>query len=95
MTDKYPISRGEFLQLAADCFDGDDEDFYLDDDQNFFLDDELDDESAFNFDCGFAPGEGCSMIGSEDCDFDCPYRDELMKHPAYPNCDLLASDYSM
>lgn len=48
-----------------------------------------------NFDCGFIPGQGCNMIATEECDFDCPYREELMKHPAYPNCDLLASDYSM
>jgi hypothetical protein len=92
MTDKYPISRGEFLQLASDCFDGEDGDFYLDDGQNFFLDHELDDESGF--DCGFIPGEGCSMIGTEDCEFECPYSYNLMRHPAYPNCDLLASDYS-
>ncbi|MEH2243962.1 hypothetical protein [Nostoc sp.] len=56
--------------------------FYEEDDQEF----------DSEFDCGFIPGEGCSMIGTEDCDFDCPYRDELMKHPAYPNVDLSTLD---
>jgi hypothetical protein len=37
------------------------------------------------FDCGFSPGLGCSLIGSEECDFECPYRDDLFKHPDYPN----------
>lgn len=46
------------------------------------------------FDCGFVPGQGCSRT-TEECNFDCPYREQLLKHPAYPNCDLRASDYSM
>lgn len=53
------------------------------------------DEDSEEFDCGFITGQGCSMAVSVECDIDCPYREELMKHPAYPNCDLLASDYSM
>lgn len=65
------------------------------DDPDYELINDWDDGSIEPFDCGFIPGEGCSMVATEDCDFDCPYRDELMKHPAYPNCDLLASDYSM
>lgn len=30
--------------------------------------------------CGWLPpelGGGCSIVGSEYCDFDCPFRDEL------------------
>lgn len=91
MTDEYPVyarlSPQKALQLGGDYFDWEDNDDY-DDDDVFLVEDG-------QFDCGFVTGEGCSMAGTEDCDFDCPYRDELMKHPAYPNCDLLASDYSM
>lgn len=65
------------------------------DEYDYCEEDDFDDEENEEFDCGFVTGEGCSMAGSEDCDFECPYRDNLMKHPAYPNCDLLASDYSM
>lgn len=83
MTDEYPVYAGlspqKALQLGGDYFDWDD----------------YEEDEHFDFDCGFVTGEGCSMAGTEDCDFDCPYRDALMKHPAYPNCDLLASDYSM
>ncbi len=25
-------------------------------------------------DCGWTPGGGCSMAGSEECDFECPNR---------------------
>lgn len=86
MTDEYPvyakISPQKALQLGGDYFNWDDYDYCEEDNE---------DEQ---FDCGFVTGEGCSMAGTEDCDFDCPYADELMKHPAYPNCDLLASDYS-
>lgn len=82
-TSEYPVyaklSREKALQLGHD-------DVYWEYEE---------DSHSEEFDCGFIPGEGCSMVGSEDCDFDCPYRDELMKHPAYPNVDLLASDYSM
>ncbi len=86
--DKYPVyaqlPREKLLQMGGDYFDWDDYDY-----------EEGDELSEPEFDCGFITGEGCSMAGTEDCDFDCPYRDELMKHPAYPNCDLLASDYSL
>jgi hypothetical protein len=40
-----------------------------------------------DFDCGFVPGHGCQLAGTEDCDFDCPYRDSLTSHPSYPNVD--------
>ncbi len=26
--------------------------------------------------CGFIPDRGCSKAGSEDCDFECPFRDD-------------------
>lgn len=49
-------------------------------------DDDEDDEESF--DCGFIPGYGCQLGGSEECDFECPYRDELENHPDYPNVTL-------
>jgi len=50
-----------------------------DDEQNDFFDDESDE---FDFDCGAMYGlkgepMGCSRAGSEDCDWDCPYRAEV------------------
>lgn len=50
------------------------------------VDDDEPDEDEF--DCGFVVGEGCAMAGTEDCDFDCPWRDRLIASPYYPNCDL-------
>lgn len=58
----------------------------FDDDQEWSDDDfdECDDEPSksydLNFDeCGFIPGEGCLLVGSEDCELDCPYRDAYYK----------------
>lgn len=31
------------------------------------------------FDCGWVRGQGCTMAGSEICDFDCPHRDDFLK----------------
>ncbi|BAS59890.1 hypothetical protein NIES2135_20450 [Leptolyngbya boryana NIES-2135] len=42
-------------------------------------------EGEEEFDCGFVPGFGCNYAGSEDCDFDCPYRGKLTSHSNYPN----------
>ena len=28
-----------------------------------------------SFDCGLMPSGKCSMVGTEDCDFECPWRD--------------------
>jgi len=86
---EYPVyaklSEQKALQLGGDYFySEDDEDTF--DVEDVLLTDEY-------FDCGFVPGEGCLMVGTEECDFDCPYRDELMKCPAYPNVDFLASDF--
>lgn len=48
----------------------------------FELDDDFEGDGEFDFDCGamYGPkGEpmGCSMAGSEDCDWACPYRAEV------------------
>ena len=59
------------------------------DDPDYYLTDELDDEDFEKwFDCGFVSGEGCLLGGSEECDFECPYRDELLAHPDFPNVKL-------
>lgn len=31
------------------------------------------------FDCGWVPGIGCQMAGTEECDFECPFRDDNHK----------------
>src|SRR5262245_56865014 len=36
-------------------------------------DDPADDEEDW-FDCGWVRGVGCTMAGSEECDWECPYR---------------------
>ncbi len=38
-----------------------------------------DDDDEYEFDCGFYPGAGtCSKAGSEECDWDCPYRQQYI-----------------
>ena len=56
------------------------DEFYGFDDPDF--DDEQDYDGETDFDSGamYGPkGEpmGCSMAGSEDCDWDCPYREDV------------------
>lgn len=34
---------------------------------------EMDEDEAFlSFQCGFIPGQGCTLAGTEDCDWECP-----------------------
>lgn len=43
---------------------------------NYDPDPDADDEDAFGYlmdECGQSPGGGCSMAGSEYCDFECPF----------------------
>lgn len=61
-------------------------DFYLEHDDE--LCDDRDDDYEVGFDCGFIPGYGCQLAGTEDCDFDCPHRDALTNHPDYPNVTI-------
>ncbi len=45
-----------------------------DDDFDEYYDPGLDDEED-DFDCGFDPKSGiCSYVGSEECEWECPYR---------------------
>ena len=48
------------------------EDF--DDDDDGLPDDEEEDFSN----CGWMPGGGCSLAGSEECDLECPNRDSMI-----------------
>jgi hypothetical protein len=52
---------------------------YLEDDDSDYPasgrgDDWDDDEDEF--DCGWVRGVGCQLAGTEECDFECPFRDE-------------------
>ena len=54
-----------------DFYDGEDDDYDLDDS-----------DGEFDFDCGAMYGMkgepmGCSMAGSEDCDWECPNRERV------------------
>ena len=59
------------------------DEFYGFDDSDFDTDaEDYDEDGEFEFDCGAMRDMsgrmvGCSMAGSEDCDFDCPYRESV------------------
>lgn len=57
--------------LVDPCFEG--ERRYDPDDWNE-NEDWNDDEEWF--DCGWVRGVGCTLAGTESCDFDCPFREE-------------------
>ncbi len=41
---------------------------------------DYEDDEDPDFDCGWTPeGGGCSLAGTEDCDFECPYRDDMIR----------------
>jgi len=44
------------------------------DDEDYGWDDDVDDEPEF--DCGWVCGVGCQLAGTEECDFECPFRDD-------------------
>ncbi len=37
-----------------------------------------DDEEDWGFECGEDVNGGCSLAGSEECDFECPNRDAMI-----------------
>jgi hypothetical protein len=46
------------------------------------FDEQDEDDGEFDFDCGAMYGMkgeplGCGKVGSEECDFECPYREEV------------------
>ena len=38
--------------------------------------DDWDDDDEETFDCGWVRGVGCQLAGTEECDFECPFRDD-------------------
>jgi hypothetical protein len=38
-----------------------------------------DDDDDGEFDCGWVRGVGCQLAGTEECDFECPHRDDNYK----------------
>jgi hypothetical protein len=41
-----------------------------------------------SFECGFIPGVGCGLAGTEDCDWECPFRKDLIANVNYPDCGI-------
>lgn len=37
------------------------------------------DDDEPEFDCGWVRGVGCTLAGTEECDFECPFRDDNYK----------------
>lgn len=58
--------------MADPCFE--DERSYPGDD---WPNDEQDDDEYF--DCGWVRGQGCTMAGTEECDWECPHRRDFEK----------------
>ena len=46
-------------------------------DEDEVIESEINGGDEEDFDCGYVRGEGCSLAGTEECDFECPYRDVL------------------
>ncbi|WP_298164995.1 hypothetical protein [Novosphingobium sp.] len=45
----------------------------LSDDMDSDEPEEMDEDEAFlSYQCGFIPGHGCTLAGTEDCDWECP-----------------------
>jgi hypothetical protein len=40
---------------------------------------EVEDDSDAELICGALPEGGCSMVGTEWCDWSCPFSDEIMR----------------
>lgn len=53
-------------------------DAYDDDVRDYEYPDEHDDDEEW-FDCGWVRGMGCTMAGSEICDWECPHRRDFEK----------------
>ena len=69
MSDYLPDgATDEQYSTAPDYLDQQDDDDGLDPSE---------DEEDYS-DCGWTPGGGCSMAGSEECDFECPNRDSMI-----------------
>lgn len=49
------------------------------DDGNYQGDGWDDGETDEYYDCGWVRGVGCTLAGTEECDFECPFRDDNYK----------------
>lgn len=49
------------------------------DEENEIDDFDDDDDGELPFDCHMGPDGLCGAAGSEDCDFECPYRSDYEK----------------
>lgn len=68
----------EEMNWSNDDFD---DDFSFDDDHGLDCDCEQCDDERAELECGELPerlGGGCTMTGTEHCDFDCPFRDRVL-----------------
>ena len=73
------MTREDDEEDMSDYFDGDDCNDYPDD-HGLDCDCEQCDEERAERECGELPerlGGGCTMTGTEHCDFDCPFRDRV------------------
>lgn len=63
------------------------------------LDDDEDDDDVWDINCGMGPG-GCSLAGTEWCDWSCPHSDEAPHNkrakrkplPLFDDVDYLMSE---
>lgn len=65
--------------MVDPCFE--DERMYADDDYP-------DDDDEPEFDCGWVRGMGCTMAGSEECDWECPHRRDFERGMALTRARL-------
>lgn len=64
--------------MSNDYFMDVNHNLYLEELEQYWLSDLDDEDWEIPFDCGYDPETGiCSKAGSEDCDWDCPYRQAL------------------
>ena len=49
-------------------------------DEDDLWEDETDEWEEALANCGYVPGEGCTLAGSEECDFVCLLRDDNYRH---------------
>jgi hypothetical protein len=81
---RYDPSDSRYWEEPESNEDLDESYYYADDPEDYDPEDDWDNE----FDCGFIPGYGCQLAGTEECDWECPYVTTLEAHPAYPNVTL-------
>lgn len=61
------------LDDAGMAFDPDPDLYFYDDEED------ADEDGIAEMNCGELPEGGCSLAGTEWCDWSCPFSDEMMK----------------